>query len=700
MKSLIMLRISSTVALAVALAQCVAISHAAEPWDYKHWSFQPMRMQQLPEVKDKSWPRNRIDQFILAKLDAAGLRPAPRASEDVLRRRLWFDLVGLPPSDEDAEREDFSLIEKLLSSPHFGVRWARHWLDVARYAESSGNTRNMAYTEAWRYRNYVIRAFNDDRAFDQFIREQIAGDLLPWTTQDQRDQQLLGTGFLNVGVRTLGEQDLALYELNQADDLIDATCHAFLALSANCARCHDHKFDPIPARDYYALAGIFRSTRYLAGTQTNNRMETADIMPLGPDAEKRAQAVRDHVKKQDEMQAGYLKVVKLRNDEREALVKAGFDPSKGRKPEEIPDAMKPKIEALKAREKEIDGWQARLKAMQQNTPAPPPGGMACLEAEKPADCPLYDKGDVKKPLATVPRGVLSVLPVKLAPISARDSGRRQLSDWIASRDNPLTARVIVNRVWLKLMGRGLVDTPDDFGKLGSKPTHPELLDDLALRFIDNGWSVKWLVREIVGSAACQQISNLKSQISNPHAATLYAGATPKRLEAEPLRDAMLALGGGMDLSAVEGSQIAELAKPVKPQGREVGRGGFLNVLDEDISQRSIYLPVVRGSLTPTMQCFNAADPASIVGQRGGGIVPAQSLLLMNSNFVMRQAEGFAGRTAGIADAKQRARAIVRMAFGRDANANEAGTMVEFAMQAGWPQLCHVLFQSAEFQIVD
>lgn len=677
--------------LILAWTLCYGWLLAAEPWDYQHWSFLPVKPQHLPDVKDMSWPRTRVDQFILAKMEAAGFKPAPPADVDKLTRRLWFDLVGLPP---DAKSVELSmLVEQLLASPHFGERWARHWLDVARYAESSGNTRNMAYVLAWKYRNYAIRAFNRDVPFDQFIREQIAGDLIPASTPQQRDEQLLATGFLNVGTRSLGEQDLILYEMNLADDLIDTTCHAFLALSANCARCHDHKFDPIPTRDYYALAGIFRSTRYLSGVETNNRAESASAMPLGPDGVKRMTALKDHEKRLADMTKEYVDVEKRRNSQRDELVKAGVDPVK--MPKEMPAAMMPKVEALKQMDKAVEDWKAKLAAMQKTAPLPPATGMACQESDKFINCPLMDKGDYKQPLAAVPRGALSVLPVKLAPIGEKESGRKQLADWIASKDNPLTARVIVNRVWLKLMGRGLVDTPDDFGKLGAKPTHPELLDDLALRFMQNGWSVKWLIREITSSAVYQQ-----GAASTEQGVMLYAGRAPKRLEAEVIRDAMLSLSGTLKQCVIEGSQVEELAKQVTPQGRELGRKNFLNDIKEDLLVRSIYLPVLRGSQTPMMQCFNAADPASIVGQRSNGIVPAQALLLMNSNFVMQQAESFAKRTEANSNTEARLNSVWRSMFYRASTSNELSAMKR-SIDSGmtWPQLCHVLMQSAEFQIL-
>ncbi|OYW70014.1 MAG: hypothetical protein B7Z21_00300, partial [Verrucomicrobiales bacterium 32-60-5] len=473
------------------------------------WSLKAFALQEVPEVKMTEWPRSRVDQFVLARLEKEGLGPNEEAEPLTLLRRVYFDLIGLPPPLEVVEGFHISkfpaVVDALLASPEFGVRWGRHWLDVARYAETSGNTRNMAYVLAWRYRNYVVRALNRDTPFDEFIREQIAGDLLPPAADALRhDDQLLATGFLNVGVKSLGESDLMLYDMNVADDQIDATCHAFLALSANCARCHDHKFDPIPTADYHALAGIFRSTQNLSGVETNNVKKEAEAMPLGRDGVQRMQAVKQHEKDIADMQKDYAEVAKKRNTMREELVKAGIDPAK--KPAVMPKEMIEKMSTLTVLEKDVGEWQKKLAEKQKSMPVAPPVGMSVRDAETPLDCPVFDKGEVKKPLAAVKRGALSAIPVKLAAIGPKESGRRQLADWIASPQNPLTARVLVNRVWLHLFGRGLVGTPDDFGRMGMQPTHPELLDDLAARFVKEGWSVKALIRELVLTRTYQMSS--------------------------------------------------------------------------------------------------------------------------------------------------------------------------------------------------
>jgi len=690
------------------------------------WCLKPFAAQPLPAVTHQDWPNSRVDYFILAKLEQNHLLPNADADAATLLRRVYFDLVGLPPSPDEVDTFEKNVagskqaaleavVDRLLASPEFGVRWGRHWLDVARFGESAGNTRNMSYPEAWRYRNYVIRAFNRGVPFDEFIREQLAGDLLSTTDPVLHDEHILATGFLNVGMKTLGEMDKLQYELNIADEQIDATCHAFLALSVNCARCHDHKFDPIPTSDYYALAGIFRSTQNLAGVESNNVQMDAGVMPLGMDGKARMERVKQHAQKLSEMKKEYVEVAKRRTTMREELVKAGVEPEKAESQiDTMPKEMAEKLSTLVTLDKSVEEFKTKIKTMQDTMPAPPPVAMAVQDKEQPLNCPIFDKGEVKKPLPEVPRGALTAVPVKLAAIGAKDSGRRQLAEWIADGKNPLTARVMVNRVWLHLFGRGLVETPDNFGKMGGKPSHPALLDDLAARFVQQGWSVKKLIRELVLSRAYQMNSSLAgssaadSQLIDP-ANVLLWHANRKRLEAEPLRDAMLALSGALDHRPLEGSPVSDFSKPMNPQQREVGRNQFLTLnlagFDMD-THRSVYLPVVRAAQRPMMQCFNAADPTTVAGVRASNIVPAQALVLMNSTFVMEQARGFAKQLLSQRNLtlEERISLAWRMAFASPPTEVELGALRK-ALEAtpadedAWAQVCQVLFQSGEFQIL-
>lgn len=624
--------------LALATAWCA--KGAPDPATAEHWSLKLFAEQPLPKVKAVTWPRSRVDHFILARLEREGIPPSGDAEQATLLRRLYYDLVGLPPTLEEIAvfEQDCAVnrtaavartVDRLLASPDFGMRWGRHWLDVARYGESSGNTRNMAYVEAWRYRNYVVRAFNRNVPYDQFIREQLAGDLLPAATPELRDQQLLGTGFLTVGTKSLGEKDITLYELNLADDQIDVTFHAFLALSANCARCHNHKFDPIPTRDYYALAGIFRSTKNLSVVETNNRKEEAEGMPLGADGMARLVEVKRHEKLMEVLTKESAETAKKRNAMRDELVKAGFDPAakKSADAATLPPEMAGKMTEFATLEKDATAFKTKLKKANDRAPTLPPFAMAVQDKPEPVNCPLYYKGNEKQPRDEVPRGTLSAIPVALAPIGPRESGRRQLADWIASPENPLTAPVIVNRVWLHLFGRGLVETPDDFGTQGTPPSHPELLDDLTAHFVHHGWNVKALIRELTLSRTYQLSSDAHARVK---AATADAAnvllwrASRKPIEFEPVRDTILFLGGTLRRDIMEGSPIKDLAQGVKPQSRELGRNGFLNQLDDTHEYRSIYLPVLRGALLPVQQCFEGADPSSVVGLRRPSIVPTQA----------------------------------------------------------------------------
>ena len=385
---------------------------------------------------------------------------------------------------------------------------------------------------------------------------------------------------------------------------------------------------------------------------------------------------------------------------REELIKAGIDPTK--KSGAMPKEMVEKMTTLGVLEQDVTTWQKKLAEKQKSAPTPPPLGMSVRDGETPIDCPVYDKGEIKKPLAPVKRGALSAIPVKLAAIGPKESGRRQLADWIASPQNPLTARVIVNRVWLHVFGRGLVESPDDFGKMGMNPSHPELLDDFAARFVKDGWSIKSLIRELVMSRAYQMSSATPAQSSDPANILLWR-ANRKRLEAEPLRDAVLYLGGTLDYTPREGSPVADKAQAIKPAGREVGRKHFLNDLKDDTTHRSIYLPIVRGAQLPMMQCFNAADPGLVIGNRSASITPMQSLLLMNSDQIMAQAQNFSKRLTGTTlDA--RIMHAWQMACCRLPTTQELEALRGFISAAGdtdegWTQLCHAVLQSGEFQTV-
>jgi len=703
-----------------------------------HWAFQPVARHEPPPVKDTAWPRDRLDHFVRHQLETAGLKSVGDADRRNLIRRATLKLTGLLPHPgeiqaflDDPASDDAAfatVVDRLLDSPRFGERWGRHWLDVARYGESSGYSRNMLYPYAWRYRNWVIAALNRDLPHDQFIRQQIAGDLLPASTPEEREAQLTATGFLTVGAKTLDEANLTLFHLNVADDMIDATCRAFLALTANCARCHDHKYDPFPTRDYYALAGIFQSSRHLAGTETNTRSEHVAAHPLGPDGEKRVREIAELTKKADAIQATYLEVVKKRNEIRDPLEKQGVDWKKSPPPE------------LVAAEAEVQRHQTLVKAARLVIPAPPEFTMAVLEGAvmsdtewktalevgkkdpkiplpvRIADSPLYEKGLPTQPRDPVHRGVPGLFAAQLSspPVGPHESGRLQLAQWLTDPKNPLTARVYVNRVWHHLFGSGLVKSVDNFGLLGESPSHPELLDDLAGRFTsaEMGWSTKKLIRAIMLSRTWRLDSSAdpSSYAADPGNHLLWRFA-PQMIEAEALRDNLLLIGGKLDLSPLQGSQVAEIAKQQPlPQQREIGRRDFyLKDATADVPHRSVYLPMARSAVFDVLTLFDMPDPNLVTGARQTTIVPAQTLFLLNSPLALASARSAADRlladTSGLGDPARIALVFERL-FGRPPTGEESTAVGQFLSAPGsadpaakWTLVIQALMATGEFRTI-
>jgi hypothetical protein len=659
----------------------------------KFWAFQPPHKATPPDVKDTAWPRGEIDRFLLADLEAKGLKPVADADARTLLRRLTFDLTGLPPTPEDVEAfaKDYAAgpqaaleaaADRLLASPQFGERWGRHWLDVARYAESSGRGSNVAYPHAWRYRDYVIAAFNADKPFDQFIREQIAGDLLPATDDKEKAELMIATGFLAIGPKSHDENKPRQFQMDLADEQVDATTRAFLGLTVACARCHDHKFDPIPQKDYYALSGIFQSTETCYGTiriiQSNhpspllNLPKGADVViPLEPlTAERRTQIEKDISDVRDQMS-------KLTGSD--ALIRRIF--------------LQSRVATL----------QSQL-TLYDSDGTPRPLAMGVREGRRPADSRVFTRGELDQPGETARRGFPQVLTTEQPKIN-RDSGRRELADWIASKDNPLTARVMVNRVWLHLVGRGLVPTPDNFGNSGLPPSHQALLDHLAVNFAEDGWSVKKLIRTVVTSHAYQLSTQRDEKNFEADPDNVLVWRMPKRrLEAEALRDTMLALGGKLDLNPPKGSPIERVGEGnVSFRFRGPGGGGAGG--GDGDEHRTVYQPIVRDSLPEMLTLFDFPDPSLLLGERATTTVPAQSLYLMNNPFVIRQAENLADRVlAGEGDDAARLTRAYQLCYSRPPAEKELKKAQQFLEEYGkkqtrrqtWVALCQALFASAEF----
>ncbi len=651
------------------------------------WAYQPPRKHPLPQVRNTSWPADPVDHFILARLEAAGLDPVEDADPVALIRRVSFDLTGLPPRPEDVESFAANptpealarYVDHLLSQPEFAQRWAQHWLDVVRYGESTGKDVNMTYPFAWRYRDYVVESLHQDKPFDQFIVEQIAGDLLPAKNQKERERLIVATGFLALGPKTaVGNEEQR--QMDIVDDQIEATFTVFMATTVHCARCHDHKFDPIPTQDYYAIAGIFRSSEVLDGVgRVRRNQPTGRFAFVSPGAKGRLKAYEQYRQKRQKLNNEIVKVTRQRLAARRANPK--------------------RLKALDERLRELN---RQLRQLEQNPPPLPMMAMGVQDRDKPRDIHVLLRGEVRQRGELVPRGFLSVLGASQVKIPQGQSGRLQLARWIASKKNPLTARVIVNRVWAKLFGRGLVPTVDNFGVMGQKPSHPELLDTLAVEFMEEGWSLKRLIRRLVLSRTYRLSSRFDPRAYEVDGDNILRWRMqPRRLDAEAIRDAMLETAGILEHAPpADGSPVMRL-------GVVRLRGNVPNELKgTGTNVRSLYLPRVRGQLPEVLKVFDAADPSYIVGQRDVTTVPIQALFLMNSPEVRRIAEAFAKRLEEELPGNQpeaRIRRAYRLALSREPDADELQRALQFVTtsrrepQQVWTDFCQALFASAEFR---
>lgn len=643
-----------------------------------HWAFKPVADPAVPAVRDKAWGRGAIDRFILSGLEAKNLRPAPQADRRTLIRRVTFDLIGLPPTptEVDAFLADRlpdayeRLVDRLLASPAYGERWGRHWLDVARYSDSNGLDENVAHGNAWRYRDWVIAAFNRDQPYRDFVLEQVAGDLLPSKDEAGRRDRLVATGFLSLGAKVLAEVDERKMELDIVDEQVDTVGKAFLGLTLGCARCHDHKFDPVSLDDYYGLAGIFLSTKTMEHFKKVARWYENPL--AGPDDLRRKQ-------------------------EHDALVAR-------RKAELKAKAGQPEA-VLKPLRDEV----ARL----EKTGPILPTAMGVTEA-KVADAPLLRRGNHLRPGNSVPRR----FPVVLAgdnqsALPATESGRLQLGQWLGDKKNPLTARVLVNRLWRWHFGQGLVRSVDNFGRLGEKPTHPELLDFLASRFVESGWSLKAMHRLFVLSATYRMGSAHNAEAALVDSDNrLWWRMNVRRLEAEAIRDNLLAVSGGLDRTA-GGSLLT------------VPNRGYLfdhtsrDQTAYDSPRRSVYLPVIRNNLYDVFGLFDSTDATVGSGDRTTTTVATQALFWMNSELARQSADRLAGGLLAQAnlDDAGRVELLYRTAYGRPPSAREinrardAVAAFEAALQSrqtdaekrrleAWGWLCQAVLAANEFVYVN
>ncbi len=560
----------------------------------RHWAFRPVQPTPPPKVRDAAWVATSVDAYILARLEAKGIAPSPEADRRTLIRRATLDLWGLPPTAEevDAFLADTApdaydrVVERLLASPHYGERWGRIWLDIARYGEDQAHSfQPRLYPFGYRYRDWVFRAINRDRPYDQFLIEQIAGDLVDGP-ESSRIERLEALGFLACGPVYYGDAK----KLDQYDDRIDTICRGFLGLTVACARCHDHKYDPIPTADYYALQGVLASTEYLeVPAAPREQVEAYDRAMAAIDAKEKAitAAVRAEAKKQGKTVAGG----QLKAFERMLTGEA---------------------------KRSIQAMRSEVNEMKKKAPAKYPVIHALADAPKPVDMPVLARGNPKAPGAKVARHFLGALG---GAAFRKGSGRLELARAIASPDNPLTARVMVNRVWQHHFGRGLVATASNFGSLGERPSHPELLDWLARRFIESGWSLKTLHREIVTSSTYRQSSRAPSADRDP-GNVLLGRMNRRRLDVESWRDAMLAVAGRLDRSI--GGPSVELERA------ENGR-------------RTAYAKISRHDLASMLRLFDFPDPNITSGGRVETTVPLQQLFVLNSEMMAASARAVAAR---------------------------------------------------------
>ena len=784
--------------------------------DRAFWAFQPVKDQAPPQVQDVAWPKSPIDRFILARLEAKGLRPVEPADKRTLLRRASFDLTGLPPTIEEVEAfladdapDAFArVVDRLLASPHYGERWGRHWLDVARYGEDQAHTfEARKYPYGYRYRDWVVKALNADMPYDEFVRTQIAGDQIEGPGREER---LAALGFFALGPVYYGK---AVYD--ELDDRVDTLCRGFLGLTVACARCHDHKFDPVPQQDYYSLAGIFASTEYkeypnapaevaaryeqgqTAIKEKNDRIKTFlkaestrwteaktseiarymvaawtlrnarkgnpklatdefsrehKLVPfvldrwlkfLDPESDRAGrhpalarwnsvvreqdpakdlsgdEAARANISKTaDAFQAYVEATARLRDAiaRHEEAVRANAPASDSPGPSTLslapPEAdllgavvsgeglfALPKNEVERqlpeSSKAALKALRADLEKAKKEAPAPPPVTHALAEGPSPANMKIHLRGNPATPGAEAPRRFLAILAGDEAPAFSKGSGRLELARAIARAENPLTARVLVNRVWEHHFGRGIVATPSNFGKQGERPSHPELLDHLAHRFVARGWSLKALHREIMLSSTYQLSArnDPRNQEADPDN-VLLGRANRRRLEVEAWRDAMLAVTGGLD-PALGGPSI--------------------DLASASNRRRTVYAAVSRHDLDGLLRLFDFPDPNLTSDKRSVTTVPLQQLFVLNSEFMVRQAKALAALSnanQGEPEESRVRRAFLRL-YARPATDREVRAATEFLSGddespgsrddhplSRWEQLAQVLLAANEFLYVD
>jgi mono/diheme cytochrome c family protein len=791
------------------------------------WSYQPVIDAVPPQVKNEAWIKSPVDRFVLAKLEAKNLKLALPADKLTLLRRATFDLTGLPPTEN--EMRDFladrspdafkKVVERLLANPRYGERLGRHWLDVARYADSTGNDEDHRYPHAWKYRDYVIESFNNDLPYDQFIREQVAGDLLPAKDGPEVNRRgIIATGFLALGPKAIAQQDKKKMLYDVYDEQVDVTTRAFMGLTVSCARCHNHKFDPILTKDYYALINIFASTRSFTDPDSHVSVVLEKPLVHRAEFERYKAARREHQAKErrvriaieeivDEVKdraikqhsprlAEYFLVarkiyqdgVSLEGAARQAnlneeLLKRWVDFLKpgtevrGYLNEwnaAAPDNLAATAQSYQERflkryaewQEKVGKWRAEYrKALAENKPlperpkfeagddrffndvyfgagplavsdkdqkrfspeqwarlaalrkeqgelkkaAPAEPEMACaIEDGDPVEQRVFIRGDYNNPGEAAPKGFPAILARYDTKPSFTGSGRLQLAEWLTQPNHPLTARVMANRVWQWHFGEGLVRTPDNFGKMGERPTHPELLDYLAAQFVKSGWSIKATHRMIMLSSAYQMSS------VNPNVAEdadpdnrLLTRFNRRRLSVEETRDGLLAIDGTLDLTTGGTLQTGRGTDGENNQAR-------LSLNPEKLKRRTVYLPLRRANLPTLLNLFDFGDATTPAGKRQLTNVATQALFWLNSDFLNERAQNVA---KSLFDQKEMSDAArIEAAYARILNRRPDKGEVEQALsyvagfkqkfssekadRKAWQSLCRVLMSSNDFVYAD
>ena len=792
----------------------------------KFWSFQPVVRPAPPAVKLSSWPTGAIDNFILAGLESKGLKPPAPAGKLALLRRVTFDLTGLPPTGPEmagfladtSSAAYAKVVDRLLESPRYGERWGRHWLDVARYADSTGNDEDHRYPYAWRYRDYVIESFNQDVPYDRFIREQLAGDLMPPPEGAQVNRRgLVATGFLALGAKAIAQQDKKKMLYDVYDEQVDVTSKAFLGLTLSCSRCHDHKFDPLLQSDYYSMINFFANTKSFLDPETH--VSKLLYVPLVPAAEyKKYQAYLDKVSsKKMELEdvvegekerlsaeltprlAEYMLAAKAvqGGGNAEAIAKEkNLDApilAKWVKYLRFDWRQKPHLEAwskatpetlaaaaktyqdnyaaqLDAWNKKIAKWRANARQMlkemnmpppprpmfnaeedgfffdiyfergapfaisqhdqeQRFTPeakaamarlkqeqdelkkaAPPEPDMACgvADADSAVNQQLFVRGDYNSLGQETPKAFPRILSKggDVLP-SGNGSGRMALADWIAGESNPLTARVMANRIWQRHFGEGIVRTPDNFGRMGERPTHPELLDWLAARFVENGWSVKKLHREILLSSAYRMSSAASAEaVEKDPENKLFSRFNRRRLDVEEIRDGLLAIDGSLDYEVGGTMQQGFGTDGENSQSR-------LSVNPDKVKRRTVYVPLRRANLPALLNLFDFGDATTTTGKRAVTNVAPQALFMLNSEFLGERSSNLAARILkDNATGAERMEAAYLQTVNRQPAAEEVDAGLTYvagftgkypgekAEAAAWQSLIRALMASNDFIYVD